>query len=69
MSVDSKIYYSEKASASIGAYGFSMTSNCLVRTRPAELGVYHGGDFITRKNETFEHLVSDATWENLGSEF
>ena len=42
-----------------GAYGFSMASNYNSRPRPAEVLIYKGKDYLIRKRETVEDILSN----------
>lgn len=44
--------------SSAGAYGFTMSSNYNSRPRAAEVGIKDGKDFLIRKRESFEDLIS-----------
>jgi len=41
-----------------GAYGFNMASNYNSKLRPAEVLVHEGKDYLIRRRETFEDLIS-----------
>lgn len=43
---------------SVGAYGFSMSSNYNTRNRAAEVAVYKGKDRLIRKRESFEDQIA-----------
>lgn len=43
---------------SVGAYGFSMSSNYNTRRRAAEIAVYDGQDRLIRKRESFDELIA-----------
>lgn len=51
----------------VGAYGYSLSSNYLVRPRPAEVGVYKEKLFLMRRRETIDDLLSEVDWTGVDS--
>ena len=48
-----------------GAYGFNMASNYNSKLRPAEVLIHEGKDYLIRRRETFEDLMSTQVLPNL----
>ncbi|TVQ48855.1 MAG: diaminopimelate decarboxylase [Saprospirales bacterium] len=48
-----------------GAYGFNMASNYNSKLRPAEVLVHEGKDYLIRRRETFEDLISTQVLPDL----
>lgn len=48
-----------------GAYGFNMASNYNSKLRPAEVLIHEGEDYLIRRRETFEDLMSAQVFPDL----
>jgi diaminopimelate decarboxylase len=48
-----------------GAYGYSLSSNYLVRPRVPEIGSYEGEVFQMRRRESVDNLNVNVNWERF----
>ena len=49
----------------VGAYGYSLSSNYLVRPRAPEIGSYKGEVFQMRRRESDDDLAVNVNWERF----
>jgi diaminopimelate decarboxylase len=54
---------------SVGAYGFTMSSNYNTRGKVAEVAIFEGKDYLIRERETFEDQIRleescDTSWQS-----
>lgn len=47
----------------VGAYGYSLSSNYLVRPRGAEIGTHDGNIFPMRRRESLDALMASINWQ------